>query len=49
MDIHTIEVICAWCNKLIKYERSQYEGVSHGICDQCAEELIDEDEDISQE
>ena len=31
---------CAWCGKLLGYKPG--DGVSHGICDECLERLLEE-------
>jgi len=33
-------IVCAWCNK--KLGEKEGEGVSHGICPECASALKDE-------
>ena len=48
MTDNTIKTVCAWCKKVIRDGDTDEDGhVSHGICEECAEKLEeDEDEEI---
>jgi len=39
--INNILTLCSWCGKVIK-EGSEKLGVSHGICEKCHKEIMEE-------
>lgn len=42
-----MRVVCAWCECVI--EEGPERELSHGICDECAEEVFPKDEDQTHE
>ena len=37
--------VCAWCNTVLQ-EGSTEEGTTHGMCDSCFEQVIEEEHDL---